>query len=36
VVVDGGPVVGCGTHDELMAAGGLYADLYTIQARAYA
>ena len=36
VVVDGGRVVACGTHDELMAAAGLYAELYTIQARAYA
>ncbi|MGH9223122.1 MAG: ABC transporter ATP-binding protein [Acidimicrobiales bacterium] len=36
VVLDGGRIVACGTHDELMAAGGLYADLYAIQARAYA
>jgi len=31
VVVDGGRVVDQGTHEELMAAGGLYADLYTTQ-----
>ncbi|HEX2046778.1 MAG TPA: ABC transporter ATP-binding protein [Acidimicrobiales bacterium] len=35
VVVDGGRIVGAGTHDELMAVGGLYAELYEIQARAY-
>ena len=35
VVVEGGQVVAKGTHDELMASRGLYADLYTIQARAY-
>lgn len=31
VVVDEGRVVEHGTHDELLAAGGLYADLYTTQ-----
>ncbi len=31
VVVDEGRVVQQGTHDELLAAGGLYADLYTTQ-----
>ena len=31
VVVDDGRVVEHGTHDELLAAGGLYADLYTTQ-----
>lgn len=35
VVVDGGGVVATGTHDRLMADGGLYAELFTIQARAY-
>ena len=31
VVIDDGRVVEQGTHDELLAAGGLYADLYTTQ-----
>ncbi|HEY0119664.1 MAG TPA: ABC transporter ATP-binding protein [Cellulomonas sp.] len=31
VVVDDGRVVQQGTHDELLAAGGLYSDLYTTQ-----
>ncbi|MDP8937221.1 MAG: ABC transporter ATP-binding protein/permease [Actinomycetota bacterium] len=35
VVVAGGRVVQAGTHDELVAAGGLYAELYSLQARAY-
>lgn len=35
VVVDGGRIVGAGSHDQLMAAGGLYAELYELQARAY-
>nr|MBA3955945.1 ABC transporter ATP-binding protein [Acidimicrobiia bacterium] len=35
VVLDGGRVVGAGSHDELMAAGSLYAELYHLQARAY-
>ena len=30
-----GRVVEQGSHDELMAAGGLYAELFTLQARAY-
>jgi ATP-binding cassette subfamily B protein len=36
VVLDGARVVEVGSHDELMAAGGTYADLYAIQARSYA
>jgi len=35
VVLDGARVVDVGTHDELMARGGQYADLYAIQAAAY-
>lgn len=35
VVIDDGRIVATGTHDELMAACGLYADLYAIQARGY-
>ena len=34
-VLDGGRVVEHGNHDQLMADGGLYADLYTLQASAY-
>ncbi len=34
-VLDDGQVVEHGTHDELMAAGGLYAELFTLQADAY-
>jgi ATP-binding cassette, subfamily B, bacterial len=35
VVLDGARVVEQGTHDELLAARGLYAELYTTQASAY-
>jgi ATP-binding cassette subfamily B protein len=35
VVLDGARVVEVGTHDELMARGGSYAELYGIQAAAY-
>jgi ATP-binding cassette, subfamily B, bacterial len=35
VVLDGARVVEVGGHDELVARGGLYAELYGIQARAY-
>ncbi|MDP8944084.1 MAG: hypothetical protein M3N16_08215 [Actinomycetota bacterium] len=34
-VLDGGRVVEQGSHDELLASGGLYADLFTTQAAAY-
>jgi ABC-type multidrug transport system fused ATPase/permease subunit len=34
-VLHDGRVVEEGTHDELMSAGGLYAELFTLQARAY-
>lgn len=35
VVLDGARVAEHGTHDELMALGGRYAELYRIQAAAY-
>ncbi|TCO28460.1 ATP-binding cassette subfamily B protein [Kribbella steppae] len=35
VVMDSGRIAEVGTHDELVAAGGQYAELYDIQARAY-
>jgi ATP-binding cassette subfamily B protein len=35
VVLDAGRVVEQGTHEELMAMGGVYAGLYSVQARAY-
>ncbi len=35
VVMDGGQVVEAGSHDELVARGGLYAELYELQARSY-
>jgi ATP-binding cassette, subfamily B, bacterial len=36
VVVDGGKVHECGSHDELMARSGLYAELFALQSSAYA
>jgi len=33
LVVDGGRIVERGTHDQLLAAGGLYSDLYRTQFR---
>lgn len=36
LVMDQGRLVEQGTHDDLLAAGGRYADLYSIQATAYA
>ncbi|WP_076262465.1 ABC transporter ATP-binding protein [Intrasporangium flavum] len=35
VVLEGGRVVEDGTHDELVAAGGPYAELFDLQARSY-
>ena len=35
IVVDAGGVTEAGSHDELMARGGLYAELFELQARAY-
>ncbi|QDP98401.1 ABC transporter ATP-binding protein [Microlunatus elymi] len=35
LVLAGGRIVEQGTHDQLMAAGGAYAELYEIQARGY-
>jgi ABC-type bacteriocin/lantibiotic exporters, contain an N-terminal double-glycine peptidase domain len=35
VVLDGARLVEVGTHDELMAKGGPYSELYAIQAAAY-
>jgi ATP-binding cassette subfamily B protein len=35
VVLDGARLVEVGTHDQLMAAAGQYAQLYGIQAAAY-
>ncbi|MGE3284568.1 MAG: ABC transporter ATP-binding protein [Pseudonocardia sp.] len=36
VVLERGRIVAQGTHDELMARGGLYEELFSLQARAYA
>jgi ATP-binding cassette subfamily B protein len=36
VVLDGAHVAECGSHDQLMAAGGKYAELYRIQEESYA
>ncbi len=35
VVVDGGTVVEQGTHEELIARDGVYAELFSLQAAAY-
>ena len=35
LVVDGNTIAAQGTHQELMAQDGLYAELYELQARAY-
>jgi ATP-binding cassette subfamily B protein len=35
VVLDGAKLVELGSHDELIARGGAYAELYGIQAAAY-
>ena len=35
VVIDGGRIVDSGTHAELVAHGGLYAELYELQAQGY-
>ena len=36
IVLDGSRVVEVGGHDELMARDGMYRDLFSLQARAYA
>ncbi|MFG1695422.1 hypothetical protein [Nonomuraea sp. NPDC049309] len=35
VVFDGGRIVRCGTHDELVAVPGLYAELDVVRRRAF-
>ncbi|WP_422768941.1 ABC transporter ATP-binding protein [Plantactinospora sp. WMMC1484] len=35
LVMEGGRLVESGSHEELMASGGLYAELYRLQAKAY-
>jgi ATP-binding cassette, subfamily B, bacterial len=36
VVLDGGRIAERGSHEELMAAGGQYAELFGLQARRFA
>jgi len=36
LVVNDGRIQEAGSHEELMRLGGLYADLYSLQAKAYA
>lgn len=35
IVLDHGRIIEHGTHDQLIGAGGLYAELFELQARAY-
>ena len=35
VVIDGGRIIERGSHEELMALKGLYAHLFSLQARGY-
>jgi ATP-binding cassette, subfamily B, bacterial len=35
LVLSGGRIAESGTHDDLMTLGGVYADLFTLQATAY-